>query len=171
MLHHLLLALGLCIATPGLAQTASPVPTSYTLKAPADYDQYRSQVIETVAWLTNPATPFGTSDRAAAGRFLIEWISGSPSVSVGVEPYVLELTNKDPDLLTAFLGGWASYALQHPSEKDPVTLNVEAIKTVLTVYNNKGGRSRGNKTASELSKLNKQDKLPDWIKARLATKK
>ena len=83
----------------------------------------------------------------------------------------MELTNKDPDLLIAFLGGWASYALQHPNKKDPVTLNVEAIKTVLAVYNNKGGRGRRNKTASELSKLSEQGKLPDWIKAHLCNKK
>jgi len=169
MFKHLLLALGLLATSPALAQTTSPVPTGYTLKAPADYDQYRPQVIETVAWLANPSTPFGTSDRAAAGRFLVEWISGSPSVSVGVEPYVMELTSKDPDLLTAFLGGWASYSLQHPNEKDPVTLNTEATKTVLAVYANKGGK--GSKRASELTKLNEQGTLPEWIKAHLGNKK
>ena len=169
MLKHSLLALGLLAAGPALAQTASPVPASYTLKAPTDYDQYRSKVIETVAWLTDPATPFGTSDRAAASRFLVAWISGSPSVSVGVEPYVMDLTNKDPDLLATFLGGWASYSLQHPNEKDPVALNTAATETVLIVYKNKGGK--GSKTASELTKLNEQGRLPDWIKAHLNGKK
>ena len=84
MLKPLLLALGLFVIAPALAQTAPPVPASYTLKAPADFAQYSSQVVETVGWLEKSKLSSNDAQRRQANTFLMEWMTGSPTVSIQV---------------------------------------------------------------------------------------
>ena len=95
----------------------------------------------------------------------MEWMTGSPTVSIQVSEYLGKLYQSDPDLLLAFMGGWARYAIQHPEIKDPVTLNTAGLKTMLTAYQTKGGK--GNKKLDELAKLDAAAQLPDWVKAHL----
>lgn len=165
MNKFLLLGLALLLTAPAGAQTAFPVPTSYSLESRADYDQYAPQIIETVNWLEASTLPADNPQRLKANAFLMKWLTGSPTVTVDVQPYALDLYGKDPNLLMAFMGGWTRYALQHPTEKDKVVLNTEGVKTLLNVYKLKGGK--GNKKASELVKLEEQGKLSEWVKSHL----
>lgn len=163
---HFLLGAALLLASPVLAQTSpSPVPTGYTLKAPADYEQYAPQVLATINWLETSPLPSDSPQRKDANRFLMEWISGSPTVSVSMQPYLADLYGKNSDLLMAFLGGWARYSIQHPADKDQLTLNVEGIKGMLASYQTMGGK--GNKKLTELASLNAKGQLPEWVKTRL----
>ena len=163
MSKHLLLALGLLVSTATLAQTTpSPIPTDYTLKAPADFDRYAPQVVATIDWLEVSALPSQNEQRLAANTFLVAWISGSPTVSVAIEEYINDLYNKDGDLLIAFMGGWTRYAIQNPGTKDKLVLATAGIKDMLATYKAKGGK--GNKKLEELDKLSASGQLPDWVK-------
>ena len=74
------------------------------------------------------------SRRKQAQRFLLTWASGSPRVSIGLQPYVGELYGKQTDLLMAFMGGWTRYSLQHPGQTDALTLNAEGVQAMLKLY-------------------------------------
>lgn len=160
-----LLSLALLASIASFAQTPAPVPAAYTLATPADYDQYAPQVVETVNWLEKSNLPTGSEQRVQANQFLMKWLTGSPTVSVQIQEYLGSLYGKDPDLLMAFMGGWARYAIQHPGTKDQVLLNTEGLKAMLTSYQAKGGK--GNKKLDELAKVSAKDQLPAWVKAHL----
>ncbi|PJJ59027.1 hypothetical protein [Hymenobacter chitinivorans] len=163
--HLLLLAFGLLTYSgAAVAQTYS-VPTDYSFQAPADYARYDNQVIETVKWLE--ATPLGkeAAQRQAANRFLIQWMTGTPAVSVQLQDYVGKLVGKEPDMLMMFMAGWSRYQLQHPEEKDAVVLNTEGLKTVLKAYQT-GGYKR-NKQLESLVALNEKGTLAEWVKGQL----
>lgn len=163
MSKHLLLVLALLVFTATLAQTTpSPVPTGYTLKAPADFDRYAPQVIATINWLEASTLPSDNEQRRAANTFLVEWISGSPTVSVAIEEYVGDLYNKDGDLLVAFMGGWTRHALQNPGTKDKLALATAGINDMIATYKAKGGT--GNKKLEDLAKLSAKGQLPDWVR-------
>lgn len=165
-----LLILFTCLAGAPLAfaqKVAYKPPTGYTLQRPDDYDEYKQDIVKTVNWLE--ATPINkeVEKRREATRFLFQWISGAPDVSVQMQKYVADLTAQEPELLLLFMGGWARYQIQHPEVKDPVVLNTEALKTVLKGY--KLGGVKPNKQLDSLSGLNAKGTLSDWVRKQLTS--
>ncbi|TGE08411.1 hypothetical protein [Hymenobacter fodinae] len=150
-----------------LAQSAYKVPVGYTLQRPEDYADYSKEVVATVDWLEKTPSTQETEKRKEANRFLFQWISGTPDVSVQMQKYVADLTAQDPDLLLLFMGGWARYQIQHPEIKDPVVLNTEGIKTVLKAYQTNG--TKRNKHLDSLVELNAKGTLTAWVKKQLAS--
>lgn len=165
----LLFALFLLAAGPAaIAQTmAYKPPTGYTLQRPDDYDEYKPDIVKTVNWLETTPINKEVEKRREATRFLFQWISGAPDVSVQMQKYVADLTAQEPELLLLFMGGWARYQIQHPEVKDPVVLNTEALKTVLKGY--KLGGVKSNKQLDMLSGLNAKGTLIDWVRKQLAS--
>jgi hypothetical protein len=163
MSKYLLLAICLLASSATLAQSApSPVPTDYSLKAAPDYDRYVPQVLATINWLEASPLPNDNEDRRAANTFLIQWISGSPTVSVAIDEYVTNLSQQDGALLIGFMGGWTRQALQNPGTKDRLDLAMAGIKGMLATYKAKGGTT--NKKLEELEELSAKGKLSDWVK-------
>lgn len=163
-----LIVAGLLSSPAVLAQTvAYKPPTGYTLQSPDDYDEYKPDIIRTVTWLETTPINKEPDKRREATRFLFQWISGAPDVSVQMQKYVADLTAQEPELLLLFMGGWARYQIQHPEVKDPVLLNTEAIKTLLNGYQ-KGGIKR-NQQLDKLLDMNAKGTLSDWIKKQLAS--
>jgi hypothetical protein len=98
--------------------------------------------------------------------FIFKYIEGSPTVSVTLQGYVAELTKKNPELLIAFLGGWAKYQLEHPTANDQVRLNAEGVKTVLRIY--KLGGAAKDKNIEKLFKFTTDPELESWVKSKLS---
>lgn len=165
--HFLLLAFGFVLAGTAIAQTYQ-APTGYTLKAAEDYSRYDAQVIEAVNWLEATPPTKETEQRQPTNQFLMQWMSGTPAVSVQLQEYVMEVTNKDANLLMLFMSGWSRYQLQHPETKDAVLLNTEAIKTVLKGY--QAGGYKRNKKVESLIALNDKGTLTEWVKTQLKIK-
>lgn len=81
----------------------------------------------------------------------MQWISGSPTVSVAIEEYVSDLFRNDGALLIAFMGGWTRNALQNPGTKDKLALATAGIQDMLATYKAQGGT--GNKKLEEVGIL------------------
>lgn len=153
------------VAAPAAQAQQSPVPTSYSFPTEADYAKYNQQVIETANWLEKTPTNQQEEQRHAANKFLIEWMTGSPAVAVQLQSYFMDLCPKNPDALMLFMGGWARYQLQHPEDKDAVTLNVEGLKSVLQSY--QLYHAKTNKKLEALQPLLANGTLPEWVKKQL----
>jgi len=160
----LLVALSL-VAAPAAQAQQSPVPTSYSFATKDDYAKYDQQVIETVSWLEKTPANQQAEQRQAAGRFLIEWMTGSPAVAVQLQPYFLDLCPKNPEALVLFMGGWSRYQLQHPEAKDAVAMNVEGLKAVLQSYQTYHAKT--NKKLEALQPLQANGTLPQWVEKQL----
>ncbi|AHJ97161.1 hypothetical protein Hsw_1566 [Hymenobacter swuensis DY53] len=156
----------LLAALPTLAQTSYKPPTGYAFQTPDDYAQYEPQVIAAVNWLEKTPLSQQPALRKETDQFLFQWISGSAAVSVQLQKYVADLAGQDSELLMLFMGGWARYQLQHPEAKDTVQLNTEGIRTMLRAY--KAGGFRKNKQLEELTKMDSNGTLADWVKKQLA---
>jgi hypothetical protein len=149
------------VAAPSAQAQQSPVPASYSFPSKEDYAKYSQQVIETVGWLEKTPANQQPEQRQAAGRFLMEWMSGSPAVAVQLHPYFLDLCPKSPDELLLFMGGWSRYQLQHPESTDAVAMHVEGLKTVLQSY--QVYHAKTNKKLEALQPLLADGKLPQWV--------
>ncbi|MCC2547353.1 hypothetical protein LJY25_12935 [Hymenobacter sp. BT175] len=164
--YLLLLAFGLLAGGPAArAQTAYQVPTGYSFQAPADYARYDAQVIEAVNWLET--TPLGKDDatRKQVNVFLLQWMTGTPAVSVQLQKYTSDLGSKDAVMLMVFMGGWSRYQLQNPESKDMAMMNLEGVKSVLKAYQ-AGGYQR-NKKIEALAAMNEKGTLAEWLKSQV----
>ncbi|HEX8326176.1 MAG TPA: hypothetical protein VF629_01460 [Hymenobacter sp.] len=154
---------------PALASAQTfDVPAQYTLSKPDDFAKYEPQVINTINWLEATPANQDLSRRKQAQRFLVEWASGSPNVSIGLQPYVGELAGKQSDLLVAFMAGWTRYSLQHPDVKDALTLNAEGVQSMLKVY--ALGGLPTNKPLEKVRDLAAAGELNTWLKSNISTK-
>ncbi|MBG8555943.1 hypothetical protein [Hymenobacter guriensis] len=162
-----LLALALLAAVPaalGQAPAYQP-PMGYSFRDAEDYASYAPQVIEAANWLE--ATPLDQEPdmRRAVNRFLLQWVSGSPAVKVKLQTFVTELSRQEPNYMMLFLAGWARYQLQHPGEKDALTLNLAGLTPVLKMY--QANPAQKNKVLDELLQEQANGTLQAWVQKRV----
>ncbi len=144
------------------------VPENVKLEKAEDYQKYETEVLKGIDWLENTKIEEQMVKRQNTNAFLMQWMSGTPDVSIGLEAFQLALTEKNPDLLLSFLGGWTRFSLENPEEKDnPLLANEAGIKSILKVYElNKGKGVKKDKRVERL--LSKDDQeLRVWIQNKL----
>jgi hypothetical protein len=142
------------------------VPANYAFGTKADYARYEPEVIRAVNWLE--ATPLNqdVAKRKEVNAFLFKYIEGSPTVTVELRQFVLELNKKNPDLLMVFMGGWTRHKLENPAQTDPLKLNTAGVQTVLKVY--QLGGARKDKGLEKLIQLAGAGELEAWVKSKLS---
>lgn len=165
--YFALLLLGSTLG-PARAQSAFAVPAQLSLGKPEDYGQYEPQVISTINWLEETPANQDMNRRQQAQRFLLQWASGSPRVSIGLQPYVGELAGKNSALLLAFMGGWTRFSLQHPDQKDALALNAEGVRSMLKVY--ALGGIAPISAMDNLRQIADKGELETWLKGKISTK-
>lgn len=155
----------LCVSV-ALAQD-SPVPPDYKLVKNEDYKKYEKDILKTIDYLEN--TPINTQrdNRLKAKDFLLEWTTGSPDVTIVMSSNILVFTDRNPELLVAFMGGYTRYAIQHPEDKEAVKGNVAGLKSVIKVYKMGNGVKDDDKV-NKLVKTDAKGELEKWVKEQLA---
>lgn len=161
---------GLLSFSTARAQDWTP-PANVKLEKAADYAAYEKDVLACIDWLER--TPLDKSDRRkAASAFLLQWVSGSPDVSIELREEVATFM-KSPDaadLMVMFMGGWTRYALNDANGgKDNFQGSLAGLKSTIKLYRDTGGCQK-DKSMDELVKLEKSGKLEDWLRKQLAKK-
>jgi hypothetical protein len=129
-----------------------------------DYAKYNQNIIACVNWLENTPLDQEPEKRTEANAFLIKWLSGTPDVAVSLNSEIVtKYTDKNPQLLVLFLGGWSRYALQNNYSKDELKGYYAGFKTMILVYR-KGVAIKKEKALEHLVKVYDEGKLEDWIK-------
>lgn len=127
-----------------------------------DYKTNEPKVIATVDWIEN--TPINENEELHKLQYglLIQWISGSPTVTLSLQNYVMEYAKKNSELLIVFMGGWTRYALQNEYTTDALQCNLAGVMSMIKVY--KAGKLKKDKKMDELVKLEADGKLESWLK-------
>lgn len=152
----------LAISFTASAQT-SPVPEHYAFSAKEDYAKYNDDIIKTIDWLQQSPWSQPLDNRKPANAFLMAWLTGTPDVSISIGSALTKLTNKNPELLIIFMGGYTKYALQHKSDFSKDKANVAGLRAMIDKYTNDPARKKD----SAMEKLIKTDKdggLDEWVK-------
>lgn len=141
----------------------SPVPKNYSLKAKEDYAPYEADVIKTVDWLQKASWSEPVDVRKPSNSFVIDWISGSPNISLAVGEGVMKLAGKNPEMLVIYMGNYAKYALQHKDETSALAPTVAAIRAVIAKYQMEPTHVKDSHI-EKLAQLDKDGKLEAWVK-------
>jgi hypothetical protein len=105
-------ALILCYAH-GNSQTSNcpRLPDKYEWKTARDYKRDEELVLRTLQWLNKTPLNEQLLTRSNANLFVMEWICGSPSVTISIETSVLPFYDLYPDLIFPYIHGIAQCRL------------------------------------------------------------
>lgn len=138
-------------------------PKNPVLKTADDYAGYEQDMINAAKWLEETDLDKEQTKRKDASRFVLAWISGSPSVTVSLYTVIIDLTKDNPDLLDLYFASYAAYALQHKDDKESLGANRAALQSMIKVYQ-KGLSIKKSKAMLKLIKMNNEGKIDEYIK-------
>lgn len=145
-------------------QLLDSIPT-----AKEDFAKTEMKVINTVDWLETDPINQETDKRKTLNRYLLGWISNSPTVNIDLDSKILTFTKKNAELILTFMGGWTKYSLQNSYSKDPVKCNLAGIKSVIKVYQ-MGNGIKKDKEVEKLIELDSKNELESWVTTQLSKK-
>lgn len=144
------------------AQTNFEVPENVVLESEKDYDKYEADIIAAAKWLEETDWDTEEDKRKQVNAFVVVWISGSPSVTIGLTTEIIDICEKNDGFLGLYLASYARYVLEHKTEKGAFAPTKAAIKSLVTVYN-KGKKVKKNKLLKKAAEYEKEGKLDDFI--------
>ncbi|PHR13066.1 MAG: hypothetical protein COA40_06025 [Aequorivita sp.] len=132
------------------------VPKNITLESETDFKNYETEVVNAITWLENTPINQNPAQRKDVNSFLLQWMTGTPTISIELGEFQTGLTADNSDLLVMYLAGWSKFAIENPTEKENKLLcNLAGVKSVLNLYSKNVGK--GIQKNKKLEKLLKMD--------------
>lgn len=140
------------------------IPQNVTLQNESDFKNYESDVVNAITWLENTPVNKQSAKRKEVNSFLLQWMTGTPTISIDLGKFQTELTADNPDLLVMYLAGWSKFAIENPAEKDnKLMCNLAGVKSVLNLYSKNVGKGISkNKKIEKLLKMD-ESKLQAYV--------
>lgn len=130
-------------------------------KTKQDYTTNQDDVLTAIQWLKS--NPQDHAKRKEANAYVLKWAEGSPTVSIVLKGYIMNMAEKNPDFLMLFIGGWIQYTLENKESFEVDEANHQATKTVVEYYI-AGNGSKKDAKLEKLVKLHSKGTLKDWVK-------
>lgn len=111
------------------------IPAKYGWEKAEDYFHDREHVKMVLKWLCK--TPYGENiqQRSVANAYVMEWLAGTPEITINVSTSVILGLEENPDILFSLIHGMALHLMEHPNETDPVKLHTKGLETVAILCN------------------------------------
>jgi hypothetical protein len=158
----------LLLLNSGIYAQVFEVPKNVKMKKAKDYEKYEADIIKAVNWLESTPLDKYKNKRKDVNKFLIQWLSGAPNVTIELSTFQLDYTDKNPELLIIFMGAWAKDALENPDSEDKALAgNLAGFKSILKFY--KANIDKGLKKNKKIEKLLKlsDSELEAWVKEQI----
>ena len=93
----------------------------------------------------------------------MEWITGSPTVSIEIKEEIVSFLGINPDLLMIFMGGWTKYSLETKDFNNKIKGNQMGIEAVIDFYLKNKENLKKDKNVEKYIKLREEGKLNEYI--------
>lgn len=159
-----LLALLLFISSHMMAQEVE-IPHDLVFENAEDYKKTEPLVLQSVDWLLNTPVLEDIEKRKQINTFLMQWMSGSPTVTIVVVSGIAPLDC--PDCLMSFLSGWTKYSLENNYSKNNVECAVAGAENAIAFYEKNKSELGKNSDMEKLIKQKKRGKLKAYITSKI----
>ena len=135
----------------------------YQLKKAEDFAQYEKDVVGAVNWLMDTPVDAQPDKHKDVNKFLVEWISGSPNVSIEIKGEIVTFMSPNADLLVIYMGGWTKYVLEtKDTDKQKGTLN--GLESVIQFYQKNKDKLKRDKNVEKYIDMKEKGKLEEFVK-------
>lgn len=144
------------------------IPSNVKLESAEDYTNSETDILNGINWLENTPLNEQLDKRTMVNAFLMRWATGTPTVTLEMQSFQMDLTKKNPGLLINFMGGWIKYAIENPTEKNNTqAANIAGINSLIKVYSsNKDNGIKKDKRIDKLMKMSEPE-LQIWVAEKL----
>lgn len=141
------------------------IPKNYSLEKNEDYAKLEKEIISCINWLEKTPVNEQSEKRKEANAFLLQWISGHPTITTEISESTAKFTEGNPELLMIFMGGWTKFVIENPgSIEDHVKGNFAGIKSSIAFYKkNLNNGLEKNKDLEKLISLDEKGELEKWV--------
>lgn len=143
-------------------QTKFEVPQNVAMNTEADYAKYEKAIIDAAKWLETTDLNKETGKRQEVNAFVVQWITGSPTVTVDINENLGALFENNTQLLGIYLASYTSNFLEQKSVATKFSAVKAGLTSMMSVYK-KGIEINKNKTMDQLIKLTAEQKLDQYI--------
>lgn len=164
MRKTILLSICLCFVSINLVAQEIKIPGELKLENAEDYKKTEALVLQASEWLLETPVTEKADKRKELNTFLMQWISGSPSVSIALVEGIAPLDC--PDCLMSFLSGWTTYSLKNDYSDDQVACAVAGAENAIAFYQKNKPILGRNADMEKLLKQQKKNKLKKYIQSK-----
>jgi hypothetical protein len=140
-------------------------PQNIRLQSAEDYAKAEPEVLRCIAYLDTVSLDEENA-RSGANRFLITWLSGSPTVNVEINPYLMKLVDRNKELLSIFMGGWTKYSIQNPIDKNKIKGHLAGLSAIIQAYK-LGKGVKKDTSLEEIVSADQNGNLSSWLQANI----
>lgn len=140
-MRKLLATLLLCVGLNTAHSQDLQLPEQVQLETKEDYSKYEQDIIKVAKWLETTPVMKNDERRTQANAFVVKWLTGSPTVLMEVRPVMMQLVDKNPQLMVVFMASYARWVLENNYAKDEEKAYLAATRSIIHCYN-LGGRSK-----------------------------
>lgn len=130
-----------------------------------DYKKYEQKVIKDFNWLFETPIDVNPEKRKRTNAFLMQWMSGSPNVSIEISEKITTYMDC-AECLMIFMGGWTKYALE-AKNFSKLKANLVGTESVIEFYQFNKSKIGKNKNIEKFMKLKQSGKLEKYIKSNM----
>lgn len=145
------------------------VPEEYSLLLAEDYNKYQPQILETIDWYLWRSMGLDNDKRQTAATFFMKWLTGTPTVTVDIDPKIVNFMDINPQLLLPFSMGWTKYSIENNST-GRIKACMAGIEVIVDYYNANRAFMNKDKNIEKYEKLIKNNKLENYISKNLTAK-
>lgn len=139
------------VDTSSMTYFTSPDDPVQSLADP--YTKLEPTLLADIDWLNYTSIDKDQEMRDEKSRFVLMWISGSPTVSVQIDERIITFLGAEPAVLMAYMMGWTKYSVEHDYSNDPIECTVAGITNAVNVYNRNRKLLKKNKELEKYKKM------------------
>jgi hypothetical protein len=134
ILIFLFLFLALLSLDKSCAQAQFELPQQIQLKAREDYAKYETTVVDAAKWLERTDLDKDIGKRKKINDFIVQWVSGSPTVTISLDEPLARITEKNPDLLALYLASYSRYIIENKGSPNIFYATKAGLTSISLVY-------------------------------------
>jgi hypothetical protein len=119
-------------------------------------------------WLLKTPVKDDDAERKDVNAYVLLWMTGTPDVTIEVPGYITDFSKKNPDMLFAWMCGYALNDLSSPKAGDEEN-NLSGVRAAIGLYQ-LGGDIKKDKKMEELIEKDKDGTLETWVKEQMKKK-
>ena len=136
----------------------------FKLETKEDYEMYETAFINGAKWLVETPVDKEVEQRMEINSFLLQWMTGSPYVSIAIEEAIVPYVGDCADCLMVFMSGWTRYALETKDYDNKFKGTLVGTERVIEFYQSNKRALGKIKAIDNFIKLKKKRKLEDYIR-------
>jgi hypothetical protein len=139
------------------------VPKNCILSKEEDYAKYEGDILKGIDWLLKTPISSQPEKRREINRFVMTWLTGSPTVNVNIKPEIVNFMKPNPDLLMVFMCGWTKYSIETKDNNNTAMGNQKGIEAVMEFYIKNKEYLKKDNNVEKYIKLKENGKLEEYI--------